>query len=591
MARARTWYVSCSPRSPEKIAPELEVLRSLEGKNWRERNSNKELVTQIEFANRLAKLPSFEGKISRKNPDFSARDRFAPMQTYGFAFVDSSGILRITPAGQQLIEGRRLQELFLKQMLKWQYPSWQHGGNPRTRHLYPPPTEMNIFPFVETLRVCREVEGLSKNEIAMFMLPVLDNKEIPHAIETIKEFRKEKNKYHGRERKEFVKNTHKRQFQNLYSNEIAAGDIYTRESQTNTISSFIEKKMRNSLDVADAVIRYFRATGLFTLSADFHGLKLSNIHETEINMILDQMSFQTVAFYNQVDRFYEHMGNSDYPTLPWHSMSTILQKAVSLGATRTELRNRSSREILDIIEAKEREAIATRLRAYEKSLQEEDITEDILLTFRRILKKDVVDPPLFFEWNTWRALVSIDDYREARPNFVLDDDLLPYSTAPGNKPDLEIEYNDSFITLVEVTLSGGTRQYDSEGEPVTRHIGRIQYQEKQQNKPRTVYGLFIAPSINPETRHYFYVHLKHLPNPQFGGYLKIIPLTLDQFIDIFRFCRKIPGFNRHIIKDLYDRIVELKNSTNDADEWGNQICTEIEDWKTNWRSKIKAQSQ
>jgi len=144
----------------------------------------------------------------------------------------------------------------------------------------------------------------------------------------------------------------------------------------------------------------------------------------------------------------------------------------------------------------------------------------------------------------------------------------------------------AFITLVEVTLSGGARQYDTEGEPVTRHIGRIQYQETQQNNPRAVYGLFIAPSINPNTRHYFYVHLKHVSNPQFGGYLNIIPLTLDQFIDIFRFCRNFPDFNRSVIKDLYDRIVELKNSTNDADEWENQICSEIEVWKTSWRSEV-----
>ena len=588
MSTARTWYVSCSPRSPEKIAPELDALSSLEGAIWRERNSAGELVNQIEFANRLSQLTSFEGSISVNNPDFSARDRFAPMQTYGFAFVDSSGVLRITPAGYQLIEGTRFQELFLKQMLKWQYPSWQHGGNSRTRHLYPPSTEMNIFPFVETLRVCREVGGLSKNEIAMFMLPTLNYTEIPQTIEAIREFRREKENYHGRRRKEFIANTHTNRFQQLYFNEITGGNIGTRETKTSTVSTFLKKKIRNSLDVADATIRYFRATGLFTLSADFHGLRVSDTHLAEINQILDEMTFETVDFYDDVERFYEHIGNIEYPALPWHSMPNLLQRAVSLGAARGEIGVLSSTEILDFIETREQEQTVTRRRAYEGSLQADDTTDDIILTFNRILNRDVVDPALFFEWNTWRALVSIDDYREARPNFVLDDDLQPYSTAPGNKPDLEIEYNDTFITLVEVTLSGGARQYDTEGEPVTRHIGRIQYQETQQNNPRAVYGLFIAPSINPDTRHYFYVHLKHVSNPQFGGYLNIIPLTLDQFIDIFRFCRNFPAFNRSVIKDLYDRIVELKNSTNDADEWGNQICTEIEVWKTNWRSEVTA---
>jgi hypothetical protein len=30
---SRTWYVSCSPRSPEKIKPELEQLATLEGES------------------------------------------------------------------------------------------------------------------------------------------------------------------------------------------------------------------------------------------------------------------------------------------------------------------------------------------------------------------------------------------------------------------------------------------------------------------------------------------------------------------------------------------------------------------------------
>ena len=66
------------------------------------------------------------------------------MQTYGFAYIDSDRILMITDAGHRLIRGERIQELFLKQMLKWQYPSWQHGGNIRTRHLYPRVDEMGI---------------------------------------------------------------------------------------------------------------------------------------------------------------------------------------------------------------------------------------------------------------------------------------------------------------------------------------------------------------------------------------------------------------------------------------------------------------
>ncbi|MEW5986933.1 MAG: AlwI family type II restriction endonuclease [Chloroflexota bacterium] len=79
---------------------------------------------------------------------------------------------------------------------------------------------------------------------------------------------------------------------------------------------------------------------------------------------------------------------------------------------------------------------------------------------------------------------SLDDFREVRPNFTLDDDLQPFTTAPGKKADFEVEYNNTFILLVEVTLTSGARQYDTESEPVTRHIGRVQFEEQKKAKPR-----------------------------------------------------------------------------------------------------------
>ena len=114
---SRTWYVSCSPRSPEKIKPELEQLATLEGEPWTARDSSGNLVTQKRLARLLQETPTFEGNKNEKDPSFSARDRFAPMQTYGFAYIDSDRILRITDAGRQLINGERIQELYLKQML------------------------------------------------------------------------------------------------------------------------------------------------------------------------------------------------------------------------------------------------------------------------------------------------------------------------------------------------------------------------------------------------------------------------------------------------------------------------------------------
>jgi len=583
MAVSRTWYVLCSPRNPEKIALELRELARLDGVNWRERNEKKQLVHQITFAHLLKQLESFEGSISASEPALSARDRLAPMQTYGFAFVDSAHTLRITNAGHRLIDGMRVQELFLKQTLKWQYPSWQHGGNLRTRRRYLHADQMDIHPFVETLRVCRELAGLSKEEIAIFLLPVLNRGEISAVIQIIKDFRAELSKRHGRHRKEFIRGEQEEHFRQVYAHEIASKDIGTRESRTATVDSFLKNKMKNSRDVADAAIRYFRSTGLFTLSADFHGLTISPIHRNEVDCILDEMTFAPVNFYDDVDRFYKHMGNPDLPALAWETRNQLVAKAIALGLQKHEAQQLSLPALKDTIEQHERERKTEKLIEFMANVQEEAEVQDIVEMFKRILNRDVVDPALFLEWNIWRAIASMDDCREARPNFTLDDDLQPFSNAPGKRADMEIEYNDSFVTLVEVTLSSGARQYDTESEPVTRHIGRFQFEEKKRAKPRAVYGLFVAKSINPAARDYFYVHLKHIANPDFGGYLNIIPLNIDQFVDIFQFCKSLPNFHRGVIRDLFDRVIALKDSTNNGEEWGKQIPAAIEAWKHYWQ--------
>lgn len=575
MTVSRTWYVSCSPRSPEKIAPELAELAKLDGATWDENNQKK-------FAQLLKDLPSFEGSISKDDPAFSARDRFAPMQTFGFAYVDSSRRLRITPAGWRLINGVRPQELFLKQFLKWQYPSWQHGGNPNTRHKYPPHNEMNIFPFVETLRACYELDGLSKEEIAIFLLPILRSDMIPDAIKKIQQFRKEKEKFTGRKRAEFIRETHFKEFAEVYSYEIKTRQFKTRESPTNTARDFLKKKINNSLDVADAAIRYFRATGIFTLSADYRRLVISPLYRREAIRILNEMEFKIVDFYNDVDTFYEYMGDPDIPQLPWETREELIQRAISLGVNAQKAQSSSVIDLKEVIEQKIQETKEQKLREYMVVAQSEKEVQDILRIFMRIKNKDVVDPALFFEWNVWRAFVSMDDCENAKPNFKLDDDLRPLSTAPGNKCDMEIEYNNSFVLLVEVTLSTGARQYDTESEPVTRHIGKYQKAEMAKPNARTVYGLFIAPKIHSATRDYFYVHLKHFNNPEFGGYLNIIALNTSQFIDIFRFVKSLRSFNRNIIKDLLDRIINLREVTTDGNEWETKIPVVIEEWKRDW---------
>ena len=89
-------------------------------------------------------------------------------------------------------------------------------------------------------------------------------------------------------------------------------------------------------------------------------------------------------------------------------------------------------------------------------------------------------------------------------------------------PDIVCDYGD-FMVCVEATLQSGQRQYESEGEPVSRHLGKL---KKQSGKP--CYALFVAPSINDAcVAHFFALHNMNIS--YYGGHSVIVPLPLELF--------------------------------------------------------------
>ena len=126
-----------------------------------------------------------------------------------------------------------------------------------------------------------------------------------------------------------------------------------------------------------------------------------------------------------------------------------------------------------------------------------------------------------FEWNTWRAMTMLDG-GEIKANLNFDDYGHPLSTAAGNMSDIVCDYGD-FMVCVEVTMAGGQKQYEMEGEPVTRHLGKL---KKSSDKP--CYCLFVAPSINDACVSHFYT-LHHLNLAMYGGKSTIVPLPLNIF--------------------------------------------------------------
>jgi YD repeat-containing protein len=175
------------------------------------------------------------------------------------------------------------------------------------------------------------------------------------------------------------------------------------------------------------------------------------------------------------------------------------------------------------------------------------------------------------EWNTWRAMTMLDG-GNIKANLKFDDFGNPMSTAQGNMADIVCDYDDFGLT-VEVTMQGGQRQYETEGEPVTRHLAKF---KKETEKP--AYCLFIAPNINDACKAHFYA--LHKMNIQYyGGTSTIVPLPLSVFLKMVE-----DSYNASYIPEpkhvqrFFERSNELANSTENEVDWYNGITQEALNW-------------
>ena len=158
-----------------------------------------------------------------------------------------------------------------------------------------------------------------------------------------------------------------------------------------------------------------------------------------------------------------------------------------------------------------------------------------------------------------------------KENFNFDDAGQPLSTAAGNMPDIECDYDD-FSLSVEVTLQAGQRQYESEGEPVARHYGQL-----KKRTGKDTYCLFIAPTINSATLAHVY-GLNHLSIALYGGKSKIVPLELDQFMKLIENLYNYE--TQPIPSDLWrflDCAIKLCEKATDENHWryGIQACVDM----------------
>lgn len=163
-------FFTTSPRTPAKMIPEIQLLHeNFSGLSW-----NKS--TQEQFIDKLAQSDFFEGKGSPTDKAFSARDRInrAPK---ALGFINLKPHIELTEAGIAFVYGKRPQEIFLRQLLKFQLPSPYHVEHQNIIGTF------CIRPYLEILRLVRELEYITFDEFKIFAVQMTDY----HKFNTIKE--------------------------------------------------------------------------------------------------------------------------------------------------------------------------------------------------------------------------------------------------------------------------------------------------------------------------------------------------------------------------------------------------------------------
>lgn len=551
---SKVLFLTTSPRSPEKMIPEIELLVS----HFKEHQWNHD--TQIAFMELLKEENFFHG-TGENDPAFSARDRIT-RGPKSLGFINLKPTIQLTPAGEALLSSKFRDEVFLRQLLKFQLPSPYHKLGNGAAHFC-------IKPYLELLRLVRTLGTLKFVELQLFGMQLTDWHNFDTIVKKIEKFRVDLINNKG-SYKQFISQYAINETEVVYADEISKGNLKTRESNDKSINKFIATKISNMRDYADACFRYLRITGMVNVSHIGKSLSIVSERIADVDFILNNVDRNPISFKTE-NEYLQYIGNNVEPKLLTDDKDLLITKI------KTYYPSVKIDKSLDIVALKDKlaiiraKALAINLANQQKDIKDYKQYDDIQSVYEQIKTSKLYDAPLLLEWNTWRAMTMLDS-GNIKANLNFDNFGKPMSTAAGNMPDIICDYGD-FDLSVEVTMSSGQRQYEMEGEPVARHLGKL---KAKTGKP--TFCLFIAPQISEASISHFYA-LHNINIKLYGGKSIIVPLPLDVFQKMLEDSYKaIYTPDANMVRKLFDYSQKVSTNSNDETEWYSKIIDAAKDW-------------
>lgn len=553
---SQTLFLTTSPRTPEKMIPEIALLiEQFAGKKW-------DKTTQCSFMEVLREEQFFNGKGSN-DPSFSARDRInrAP-KSLGFVILKPA--LQLTPAGETLLKSKRKDEVFLRQMLKFQVPSPYHKPTKRAANFC-------IKPYLEMLRLVRTLGTLKFDELQMFGMQLTDWHDFDTIVKKIERFRIAKTNNKGSYRT-FKAKYFEDELKQLYSERIARGETKTRESNDKSLAKFLKTQSSNMHDYADACFRYLRVTGLVNVSHVGKSLSIVPERMADVDYILANVDREP-CFVNDEKSYVGYLGNPQIPSLLTDNRDSIIERLLNEFPSVGFDKNADIESLKDLLEELTEKRKEDTLSKQVAEIKDYKLYDDIQNTFKQIVGNELYDAPLMLEWNTWRAMTMLDG-GDIKANLHFDDFGKPLSTAQGNMADIVCDYGD-YMLSVEVTMASGQKQYEMESEPISRHLGKM---KKTSGKP--CYTLFVAPTINDACVAHFYA-LHSMNISYYGGKSVIIPLPLNIFQKMLEDSYKATYTpNPEQVRRFFEHSIEVVKTSKDEQEWYEVMKDSATHWLT-----------
>jgi hypothetical protein len=509
----------------------------------------------------------------------------------------------------------------LRQLLKYQLPSPIEEGSKYEA--------FQVHPFRVFLEVLfrlheREVFGLTKEEIGLYVITTLRDDQISEAVENIIRYRNERASIKGKNPKlDYYREKKKEVIARNFGDELKQSKEILKQVSTDYKSAEFENKLRTILfgkepkkkrmiatikslfskkesfkkvfdyylvefvgtkggtlqDYADSQVRYVMTTGLFSLNRDRIVIKPNKL-ELISSIIADKASFYEGEGYLKV------LYNPELPKLPLDDVDFMVMNVADLqqkieGLSREtgiEVEplarvERSVPKLKKISQELERKLIEQKEYLFYKHQGENDQIDDIAKYFEMINSRSLLGGdayfPAYYEWTIWRVFLAINtlagSISETR-NFQIDEELKPIHHAKGGVPDMVFNYDD-FVIVCEATLHQSVSQWSAEYTSVPKHVGSI---SSKTDKP--VFGVFVAPKIEPNMAQTLFKADWHV-NDQFVD-LNIIPLSTDQLIELLLTFRK-KRFSVQNLKAKLETLARMKQEVSNGKEWYEKLSKNL----------------